>query len=44
MKVYIIDIAAYSLVGTALGLGIYACYLFDKISADLAHDIIGIFR
>lgn len=41
MKVYIIDLAAWSLVGLALVLGAYACWLFAaKVSPGLAHAII----
>jgi hypothetical protein len=43
MNVTIIDLSAYSLVGIALTLGGYACYLFSGISEDLAHDIIEVF-
>lgn len=44
MKVYIIDIAGWSLVGLAAVLGIYAFYLFDtKVKAGLTHTIIDIF-
>jgi hypothetical protein len=43
MNVTIIDLSAYGLVGLAAVLGGYACYLFDRISEDLAHDIVGLF-
>lgn len=45
MKVYIIDIAGWSMVGIVAALGIYAVYLFDmKVSGGLAHAIVGAFR
>ncbi|WP_308636091.1 hypothetical protein [Paenibacillus silvisoli] len=45
MKIYIIDIAGWSLVGLAAALGIYAWYLFDaKLSGGLASAIVGTFR
>lgn len=45
MRVYIIDMAGWSLVGLAAVLGIYACYLFDtKVCGGLVHAIIGAFR
>jgi hypothetical protein len=45
MRVYIIDIAGWSLVGLAAVLGIYAIYLFDtKVSGGLATAIVGFFR
>lgn len=44
MKVYIIDLAGWGLVGIAAALGIYACYLFDtKVKEGLTHTIIDIF-
>lgn len=44
MSVTIIDLSSYGLVGIAITLGGYACYLFNGISKDLAHDIIGLFQ
>lgn len=42
MKVYIIDLAGWGLVGLAAALGVYAIYLFDtKVSAGLAKGIVG---
>jgi hypothetical protein len=43
MNVTIIDLSAYGLVGLSVVLGGYACYLFDRISEDLAHGIVGLF-
>lgn len=44
MKVYIIDLAGWTLVGIAGALGAYACHLFSaRISGDLAHTLLNFF-
>ena len=45
MRVYIIDLAGWSLVGLAALAGLYACYLFDaKVCDGLSSTIISVFR
>jgi hypothetical protein len=44
MKVYIIDLAAWGLVGIAAALGAYACWLFEThVSATIAKGIVRMF-
>jgi hypothetical protein len=44
MKVYIIDIAGWGLVGIAATLGAYACWLWDtRVSTTLAKGIVQYF-
>lgn len=44
MKVYVIDLAGWSLVGVAGALGTYAIYLWDtRVSSGVAKGIVSLF-
>ncbi|WP_160644696.1 hypothetical protein [Chengkuizengella marina] len=38
------DVIAWGMLFTVIGLGIYACVLFNSISADLAKLLVGSFK